>query len=112
MRVAMTSRDAPRRLAALVVFLAGALTTSAASAQAERTLGVRPTSLAEAVAVALRQNPDALTSESQVRGAEADRAGVNGGFFPKLHADANATQWNSPFNILFGPQAFTVRNAF
>jgi len=108
----MTSRDALGRLAALVVFLAGAMTTSAASAQAERTLGVRPTSLADAVTVALRQNPDALTSESQVRGAEADRAGVNGGFFPKLHADANATQWNSPFNILFGPQAFTVRNAF
>jgi outer membrane protein TolC len=108
----MTSRGAPRRLAALVVFLATTLAASAANAQAPSTLGSRPVSLADAVATALRQNPDALTSESVVRGAEADRAVVAGGYGPKLHVDANATQWDSPFNINFGGAAFEVRSAF
>ena len=108
----MTSRGAPRRLATLVVFLTMGLAATAARAQAPSTLGTRPTPLAEAVATALRQNPDALTSESVVHGAEADRAVVNGGFFPKVHVDANATQWNGPFNINFGGLAFEVRDAF
>ena len=72
------------------------------TAQAPSTLGTRPTSMADAVAVALRQNPDALTSESEVRGAEADARREHGGFFPKLHVDANVQQWNAPFAINFG----------
>lgn len=112
----MTRRDAARRPTAPAVFLALFLASSAARAQVPATPGApatRPTSLAEAVALALRESPDALNSASQVHGAEADRAGVNGGFFPKLHVDANATQWNSPFTIALGPgQNFTVRNAF
>ena len=111
----MTRRDAARRPTAPAVVLAMFL-ASAARAQAPGapgTMATRPTSLADAVAVALQQNPDALTSESEVHGAQADRAGVNGGFFPKLHVDANATQWNSPFTIALGPgENFTVRNAF
>jgi outer membrane protein len=112
----MTRRDAARRPTAPAVFLATFLASSAARAQAPgapSTMATRPTSLADAVAVALQQNPDALTSESEVHGAQADRAGVNGGFFPKLHVDANATQWNTPFTIALGPGGnFTVRNAF
>jgi outer membrane protein TolC len=108
----MTSRDARRRLAALVVFLAATQATAAARAQAPSTLRAHPISLADAVATALRQNPDTLTSESVVRGAEADRAGVNGGFFPKVHLDANVSQWNGPFDINFGGAAFQVRDAF
>jgi outer membrane protein TolC len=110
--MAMTSKSAPRRLAALAVFLGATLASSAASAQAPSTIGTRPMSLADAVATALRQNPDALTSDSAVRGAEADRAVVAGGYGPKLHVDANVTQWNSPFDINFGGLAFQVRNAF
>jgi len=107
----MTSRGAPRRVAALVVFLAATMAATA-RAQAPSTLGARPTSLAEAVGTALRQNPDALTSDSVVRGAEADRAVVNGGFYPRVHVDANLSQWNGPFNINFGGAAFEVRDAF
>jgi outer membrane protein len=92
------------------------LVSSAARGQvpaAPGTGATRATSLAEAVALALRESPDALNSASQVHGAEADRAGVRGGFFPRLHVDANATQWNSPFTIALGPgENFTVRNAF
>jgi outer membrane protein TolC len=75
-------------------------------------MATRPTSVAEAVAIALRQNPDAQSGEVEVRGAEADRSNVNGTFYPKLHVDANVQQWNSPFSINFGGAAFTVRNAF
>jgi outer membrane protein len=108
----MSRRHVWRALAASAALLSSTLTVAGATAQERSTLGTRRTSIADAVAVALRQNPDALTSESQVHGAEADRSGVGGGFYPRLHVDANATQWNSPFNILFGPQAFTVREAF
>ena len=114
----MTTRDALGRLAAPAVFLATTLWVTGAAAQA--TLATRPTTVADAVAVALRQNPDALSSESRVRGAEADRSGVNGGFYPRLRVDANVTQWNGPFAISFplpipgappGGAAFSVRNA-
>jgi outer membrane protein len=112
----MTRRDAARRPTAPAVVLTMVLVSSAASAQAPpapSTMATRPTSLAEAVSLALRENPDALNSASEVHGAEADRARVDGGFFPKLHVDANATQWNSPFTLALGPgENFTVRNAF
>jgi outer membrane protein len=116
----MTRRDAARRPTAPAVFLAMSLLSSAARAQAPAapSMGAtRTTSLADAVALALRESPDALNSASQVHGAEADRAGVRGGFFPRLHVDANATQWNSPFDISFAPQGqqalpFEVRRAF
>jgi outer membrane protein len=108
----MTSKSATRALAAVAVFLGGTLSAGAASAQAPSTIGARPLSLADAVSTALRQNPDALTSDAAVRGAEADRAVVAGGYGPKLHVDANLTQWNSPFDINFGGLAFQVRNAF
>jgi outer membrane protein TolC len=108
----MTSKSATRTLAAVAVFLGATLPAAAASAQAPSTIGARPMSLADAVSTALRQNPDALTSDAAVRGAEADRAVVAGGYGPKLHVDANLTQWNSPFDINFGGLAFQVRNAF
>ncbi|HEY3817772.1 MAG TPA: TolC family protein [Polyangiaceae bacterium] len=108
----MTSRGAPRRLAALAVILTATLGATAASAQATSTLGSRTISLADAVATALRQNPDAQNSEAAVRGAEADRGVVAGNYGPKLHVDANVQQWNSPFDINFGGLAFQVRNAF
>ncbi|HEY8038599.1 MAG TPA: TolC family protein [Polyangiaceae bacterium] len=76
------------------------------------TIGTRTTSVGEAVAVALRQNPDALSSEAAVSGAQASRAEVRGNFFPRLHVDANLQQWNSPFDLAFGPATFRVREAF
>ena len=82
-----------------------------ASAQ-ERTLGTRPHEPRRRGRGRAAAEPRRADQRAGVRGAEADRAGVNGGFFPKVHVDANASQWNSPFNILFGPQEFTVRNAF
>jgi outer membrane protein len=100
------------------VLVAALFFSSAASADAPSTIGARPTSIAEAVAIALRDNPDSQTGEVELRGAEADRAGVRGGFGPKLHVDANVQQWNSPFGISFsfpgvpaGPP-FIVRDAF
>jgi outer membrane protein TolC len=93
------------------------LAASSAAAQAPTTMATRGTSVEDAVAMALRQNPDALTSEFQVHGAEADRAGTRGGMLPRLHVDANFQQWNSPFAISFSfpgvvAPPFTVRDAF
>jgi outer membrane protein TolC len=70
------------------------------------------TSLADCVAIALRDNPDALTSDSEIRGAEANREEARGYFAPKLHVDANVQQWNSQFAINFGGTPFVVRDAF
>lgn len=111
-------------LVALATGLAASLAASAALADgasppsAPSTIGTRPTTLGEAIALALRQNPDALTSEAQVREAEGSRAGSKGGFFPKLHLDANAQEYDSPFGIPFAlapgtpPAVFPVRDQF
>jgi outer membrane protein len=101
-----------RRLAAPVPALsmmAVALLAGVAGAQsgAPRTL-----SLTECVAVALRENPDAQSSEFAVRGAEARRAEVRGGFGPKVQFDGNVQQWSSPFSLSFNGQSLQVRDAF
>jgi outer membrane protein TolC len=81
-------------------------------ASGQRELTARPMSVAEAVALALQHNPDALSGDAQLQGAEASRAEARGAFGPKLHVDANVEQWDSPFRILFGTQSFTARDAF
>ena len=101
-----------RRLAAPVPALsviAAALLARSASAQSAPG---RTIPLAECVAIALRENPDARSSEYAVRGAEAQRAEVRGAFGPKVQFDGNVQQWNSAFSIPFGNENFTVRNAF
>jgi outer membrane protein TolC len=79
-------------------------------AQSER--AARRITIAQAVETAMQHNPDALSSNAEVQGAQASRAEVRGGFGPKVHADASAQWWNSPFNIGFNGTPFTVRNEF
>jgi outer membrane protein TolC len=111
------------RLVAVATGLAASLATGAALGDgspppsAPSTLGTRPTSLAEAIALALRQNPDALTAEAQVREAQGTRTGAKGAFLPKLHLDANAQEYDSPFSIALAlpglpTGAFPVRDQF
>ncbi|MGH7298266.1 MAG: TolC family protein, partial [Polyangiaceae bacterium] len=102
---------------AWTLLVALTLASAGARAQAPSTMAARGTTVEAAVDIALRQNPDALTSESQVRGAEAERSGTRGGMLPRLHVDANLQQWNSPFAIAFSfpgvtAPPFTVRDAF
>jgi outer membrane protein len=107
----MREASVARRLLAPAVCLTIA---SIGTAQAQSQEAARsPTSISQAVAEALRSNPDALSSDYDVKEKEAQRAGVRGQFGPRLHADANATQWNSPFNLQFvGTSSLTVREAF
>jgi outer membrane protein TolC len=72
----------------------------------------RATSLAEAVAIALRQSPDVLSRQAELEAAQAQQSEARGQFGPKLRVDANVMQWNSPFDLPFGPQVFRVREAF
>jgi outer membrane protein TolC len=88
--------------------IAMALVAKAAGAQAP---WGRTVSLAQCVAIALRENPDAQSSEFAVRAAEAQRAEVRGAFAPKVQFDGNIQQWTSPFRVPFGAQEFTVREA-
>ncbi len=81
-----------------------------ASAQPEP--AARRVTIAQAVAIALQNNPDALSGDVEVKGAEASRAEARGGFGPKVHVDANAQAWDSNFQIHFGGGAFTVRDQF
>jgi outer membrane protein len=81
-----------------------------AAAQPAPAPGARPMALADCVAAAIRDNPDAQSSEYEVRGAEAQRAEVRGAFGPKVHVDANVQQWNSAFNIPFTLMPGTVTN--
>jgi outer membrane protein TolC len=87
------------------------LIPAAANAQSPAPAG-KTTSLSEAVAIALRQNYDVLSSDREVTSAEASRDQVRGAFGPKLHVDANVQQWSSPFAINFGGTSFPVRDAF
>ncbi len=108
------TRRAAAPVLALTVALSGTLAGSAhaqAAAPPPQVPAGRSTTLTECVAIALSQNPDALNSDSEVEGAEAERAGVRGAFGPKVHADASLLQYNSPFSIGFGGSQFTVRNA-
>jgi outer membrane protein len=99
------------RFAAPAVCLSIALSSSA-RAQSEGPSAGRPMTVAECVAIAIRDNPDALSSDYDVRGAEAARAQVRGAFGPKVRADAGLQQWNSAFNLPFGGANLTVRDAF
>jgi outer membrane protein len=81
-----------------------------ASAQPEP--AARRVTIAQAVAIALQNNPDALSGDVEVKGAEASRAEARGGFGPKVQVDANAQGWDSNFQIHFGGGAFTVRDQF
>ena len=95
------------------VTLAAALTAGAAHAQsAPSTLGVHATSITEAVSIALQRNPDALSSDVDLKVAEATKSQVAGTLLPRLHVDANVQQWTGPFAIDFGGAAFVVRDAF
>jgi outer membrane protein len=73
----------------------------------------KPITVADAVAVALAHNPDALTSAVEVQSAEASRANSGGQLGPKLHVDGALSEWNSPFNLAFGTLgSFAVRDQF
>jgi outer membrane protein TolC len=105
------------RIIALAVGLAGAVAGANAHADtvpaaAPSTMGTRTTSLSDAVALALRQSPDALDSEAQVREAEAARTQSKGTFLPKVHLDANFQEFNAPFGLNFSGQTIQVRDQF
>jgi outer membrane protein len=96
----MTPMRRVRHLAALVPALSMATALVAPSAHAQP--APSPTlSLVDCVAIALRDSPDARSSEAGIRGAQAQRAEVAGAFGPKLHVDANVQRWNSAFTIPF-----------
>jgi outer membrane protein len=103
-----------RRLAAPVPALsmfAVAVVATTAAAQPEPPAQPGTISLKDCVGIALRENPDAQSSEFGVESAEAQRAEVRGEFGPRLQFDGNVQQWDSPFTIEFnGP--VKVRNAF
>ena len=64
----------PARQTCTAAALTAALALTASTAAAQATLATRPTAIADAVAIALQRNPDALASEVDVRLAEATRA--------------------------------------
>jgi outer membrane protein len=111
----MTRMRRVRHLAALVPALSIATALVAPSAHAQPA-PPPTTSVADCVAIALRDSPDAQSSAAAIQGAEAQRAEVRGGFGPKVHVDANMQQWNSAFNIPFNLGGmvtnFPVRDAF
>jgi outer membrane protein len=73
----------------------------------------------DCVDLALRGNVDVQTASEDVAVSEAQRKGVRGMLGPKLHVDAYAHEWNSPYNITLGAAApgqpaavFPVRDQF
>lgn len=68
--------------------------------------------LDECVDLALRNNVEVRSAAEEVSISEAQRSGARGYFGPKVRADASAHEWNSPFEIAFGPSSFPVRDQF
>jgi outer membrane protein len=88
-------------------------TATAGSAQAQEQESAPRTMTVEAcVGEALRRNPDSLSSDYDVKAAEAGREGARGAFAPRVHADAAFQEWFTPFSIQFGPSQFRVRDPF
>jgi outer membrane protein TolC len=103
----MTLRIGRRALLVAGSVLALRVQPARAAEPASQTMSVE-----ECVAAALRQNPDVLVKNAELAQAEAVTGGAEGRLGPRLHVDANAQQWNGPFNIPFGGSNFTVRTSF
>jgi outer membrane protein TolC len=72
----------------------------------------RQVTLEDAISTAVANNVESRTSESEIEGAEASRMGSRGELLPRLRGEGAMQQWNGPFEIAFGPQKLTVREAF
>lgn len=112
MRLTREGRLLAAPAAALSIALA--LIGTSADAQSTPVPAARTITLSDCVAIALRENPELQSSSFEVRGAEAERAQVRGGFGPRVHVDATVQQWNSAFALSAAafPSPFVVRNAF
>lgn len=76
-------------------------------------------SLEDCVQTALGHNVDALTSDFEVKGAQAERSGARGELGPKLRVEGTAQFWNNEFSVTFpiptgtgAPASFPVRDQF
>jgi outer membrane protein TolC len=67
--------------------------------------------LKEAIALAERQTPQARIAAEAVTAADETTSSARALRYPDLRADANVLFWSSPFELMFGPQPFTVRDA-
>lgn len=85
---------------------------ASASASADELVAPRRMSLADAVAEALRNNPDVKTAGEEREVATARRWEAGGNFGPRIHVDGSLQEWDSNFSIAFGPQQVTVRDQF
>ena len=72
----------------------------------------RVVTLEDAIAAALTRNVEARSAEAEIELADAEHFGSRGELLPKLRVDGSLQQWNGPFQIAFGPQQLTVRDAF
>jgi outer membrane protein len=109
-------RPIATRAAASFIALLGAV--SSASPAAAEGSDVPRLRLDQCLDLALQANADVQSAAEEVKASEAERDGARGRFGPKVHADAYAHEWNSPFNIPFSldptkpPAAFPVRDQF
>lgn len=72
----------------------------------------RVVTLEDAIAAALTRNVEARSAEAEIELAEGEHFGSRGELLPKLRVDGSLQRWNGPFEIAFGPQTLTVRDAF
>jgi outer membrane protein TolC len=93
-------------IASLVLAL-WALPAAAQTAEAPQRMTVN-----DCVALAIRQNPEVLTGTAEIEEAEARKGGAAGMFGPKLHVDANVTEWNGKFAIGFALPGLPPGSAF
>src|SRR5258708_38870360 len=63
----------------------------------------------EAVEMALRTNPSLLAAESAIHGDRDLERSAGARMLPSVRVTDEYDHWDSPFSIVFGPQAITAR---
>lgn len=87
-------------LAALVV------TTGLGTAEA----APRTLTIDDAVALALQTNPRLSAARARAEAGDTLASSAGRRMLPSVHVSDEAQYWNAPFNIQFGPTAFTARD--
>jgi outer membrane protein TolC len=72
----------------------------------------RPITLDEAVGLATKSGIEIREAEDSAAAARATAGAVNANLGPKLKAEFDAQDWNSGFNVQFGPTSFQLRDQF
>ena len=88
-----------------ILIVATVLSAAGAAQAAPRALTID-----DAVALALRSNPQLASARARVEASDDSASSVGRRMLPSIHVSDEFQQWNAPFALPFGGMSFTVRD--